>query len=357
MGLPIGKHLLIGLPIVAIAVLGLHGWWSTRHVETTDDAYVKADIVIVSAQIAGYVATVDVMDHQPVAAGMQLLRIESGDFELVVDRARALVEARRAAIARIEREMRLQEAMIEVGSAQAHRAGAEERRARLDAQRFEKLALEHIVSRQLQERAAADADQAYAQLTSAKATREAEARRLEALKSARSEARALLSEAEAALGLAQLDLMRTIVRAPAAGVVGNRAIQAGQYIRPGTQLLAIVPISKSYVIANFKETQLRNMRAGQRAELHVDAYPNIRLRGVVQSLAPASGAEFALLPPENATGNFRKIVQRVPVRIALDEFSQSAGVLRPGLSVIVSIETARDAHAAAPASGAAFGQP
>jgi membrane fusion protein (multidrug efflux system) len=349
MSLPIGQRLLIGLALVTSATLGACWWRAVRHIESTDDAYVKADIVAVSAQVAGYVQAVDVTDHQVVEAGMPLLRIEARDFELAVERAHALLEARRAALARIDREIRLQEAVIAAGSAQTQRARAEERRARLDAERFQKLALQHIVSRQLQERAAADADQAQAQLTSAEATREAEVRRLEAFKSAHREARALLHEAEAALHLAQLEVTRTVVRAPISGVLANRIVQAGQYIRPGAQLLAIVPVSGSYVIANFKETQLSRMRPGQPAQLRIDAYPEVRLRGVIRSLAPASGAEFALLPPENATGNFRKIVQRVPVRIDLEGAAQSPASLRPGLSVIVSIDTAAATRASLPA--------
>jgi membrane fusion protein (multidrug efflux system) len=196
-----------------------------------------------------------------------------------------------------------------------------------------------FASRQRFEQAEADARKAEAALAKSRAAHAAEQNQLTVLQSQRREEEARLQQARANLWLAKNDLDNTVIRAPISGVAGNRAGQVGQYVKPGTQLLALVPLPNVYVTANFKETQLTRMRPGQLAEVSVDAYPDQVLEGRIESFAPASGAQFSLLPPDNATGNFTKIVQRVPVRIALPSGGPLAGLLRPGLSVTVTIDT------------------
>ena len=163
-----------------------------------------------------------------------------------------------------------------------------------------------------------------------------------------------LAQAQATLDVAQNDLDNTVIKAPVDGVVGNKGVQTGQYVKVGTQLMAVVPLPQVYIVANFKETQLENMRPGQPVEISIDAYPNHKLIGTVESFAPASGAVFSLLPPENATGNFTKVVQRVPIRIAVPKENALAGLLRPGLSVEVSVDT-RAVGTGPTLAGAIFG--
>src|SRR6266702_1123088 len=212
-------------------------------------------------------------------------------------------------------------------------------RTQLDYKRYTALVTSDFASRQRFETADADSRKAEAALGKARAALVAEQSQLAVLGSQKREEEARLSQARAGLLLAKNDLDNTIIRAPVAGIVGNRAGRVGQYVKPGTQLLSLVPLPYVYVTANFKETQLTRMRSGQSAEISVDAYPDQPLTGRIESFAPASGAEFSLLPPDNATGNFTKIVQRVPVRIALPASGPLAGLLRPGLSVTVTVET------------------
>jgi membrane fusion protein, multidrug efflux system len=232
--------------------------------------------------------------------------------------------------------------MIEQATASVASTEADLARVQKDYKRYNALLSTDFASRQRFEQAQADARKGEAALAKSRAALAAEQNQLAVLRSQQHEEQAKLQQAHANLQLAQNDLDNTVIRAPISGVAGNRAGQVGQYVKPGTQLLSLVPLSRVYVTANFKETQLTHMRPGQLAEVSVDAYPDLTLDGHIDSFAPASGAQFSLLPPDNATGNFTKIVQRVPVRIALPEKGPLAGLLRPGLSVTVTIDT-RDA--------------
>src|SRR5215467_7001945 len=229
--------------------------------------------------------------------------------------------------------------MIEQATASVASTEADLARVQQDYKRYNALMTSDFASRQRFEQAEADARKAEAALAKSRAALAAEQNQLAVLHSQQHEEQARLQQAHANLQLAQNDLDNTVIRAPISGVAGNRAGQVGQYVKPGTQLLSLVPLSRVYVTANFKETQLTHMRPGQLAEVSVDAYPDLALEGRIESFAPASGAQFSLLPPDNATGNFTKIVQRVPVRIALPDNSPLAGRLRPGLSVTVSVDT------------------
>jgi membrane fusion protein (multidrug efflux system) len=226
-------------------------------------------------------------------------------------------------------------------------ADAERTRADLDQKRYVALLTSDVATRQRYEQAEADATKAAANLLRAKAALEAEKQQLSVIDAQKHEEQAKREQARAALRLAQNDLDNTVIRAPVAGIAGNRAGQIGQYVRAGTQLLSLVPLPNVYVTANFKETQLTLMRPGQPAEISVDAYPDQTIVGHIESFAPGSGAEFSLLPPDNATGNFTKIVQRVPVRISVPPDGPLAALLRPGLSVVVTVDTRKPGDAVA----------
>jgi membrane fusion protein, multidrug efflux system len=335
------------LILVLIALGGLSGgafagwyWWTVgRFLETTDNAYVHGDISIVSPKVAGYIREVRVSDNQQIAAGDVLVVIDQADHAAQMAQAEATVEAQKAAIGSIDSRIVLARALIAQADATVVAAEAEQRRCRQDFTRLQNLVRSDFASQQRFDGADADLRKADAAVTKARAAATAERDQLGVLQASRHEAEAKLRQTEASFDLAQQNLEHTIVRAPVDGVVGNRSVQLGQYVRAGTMLMAVVPLPEVYVVANFKETQLARMRRGQPVELEIDAFPDRRLIGTLDSFAPASGAQFSLLPPENATGNFTKVVQRLPVRIAIPADNPLSGLLRPGLSVQVSVDT------------------
>ncbi len=326
---------LAAVALLAAANAGWHWWTEGRFLQSTDDAYVLADIASISAKVPGYVLSLPVENNHAVTAGEVLAVLEDGDYRARVDQAAAAAEAQRAGLASNAARLTWQRSVIEQARAGVVSAEAELRRAALELERTRTLTSETWATRQRLETVTADQAKAAAGLNRARAVLTAEGEQLGVLEAQRHEIEAALKQAEAQLALARDDLERTLVRAPIDCVVGNRMAQIGVLARPGVQLMVVVPLKAVYVDANFKETQLRNMRPGQVAKVAVDAYPDLELVGRVGSLAPASGSRFSLLPPENATGNFTKIVQRVPVRILLPP---SSG-LRPGLSVVVTVDT------------------
>ena len=341
------------LLLLAGAGLGYQYTTVWAHQETTDNAYVRADITPVAAKVEGYVARLAVSDNQRVKAGEVLMVIEAADYQARVAKAEAdlanaraslqtAVAGRRSAGA----ELGAQTGVIGQASANVASAEATATRAAADEARFSELAARGWTTRARLDQARAEAKAARAGVIAARAAVSAQQGQAGALAAgtARADAgiaaaRAQVQAAEAALQTAKLDLQRTIIRAPVDGVVGNRAVREGQLVRPGQALLAIVPMTESYVVANFKETQLEKMKVGQPVELEVDAYPGLTVHGRVDSLSPASGAQFALIPTDSATGNFTKIVQRVPVKIAVEKDGLAAQLLRPGLSVEVTVDT------------------
>lgn len=331
--------------VVLAAALGLGGWkgygWYTdgRFVVSTDDAYVKADQSVVAAKVAGLVASIDVADNARVKAGDVLMRIDDGDYKLAVDAARNRIETQDATITRLARQIAAQRASVEQAAAQLASAQAELARANLAFARAESLSRTGNASIAAFDQARADRDRAIAGVAGARASVAAAAAEIDVLRAQQAEADSQRRELDTALQRADRDLGFTVIRAPFDGTVGNRAAQPGQYVQPGTRLIAVVPLDGVFVQANFKETQLATLRPGQDVELRVDAYPGRTIHGTLSSLAPATGAEFSLLPPENATGNFTKIVQRLPVRIALPEDVAREGRLRPGMSVVVDVRT------------------
>jgi membrane fusion protein, multidrug efflux system len=334
----------IVIAAVALALaLGGYGswyWWTElRFYQSTDDAYIASDVSVISPKIEGYIKEVRVRENQAVKKGAVLFVIDDSDFAAKLAQAQAAVATEEAAVATYGSRLDLQQAMIAQAQATVESAEADLTRTQQDYKRYKALMSTDFASRQRFEQAQADARKAEAETAKSQAALAAAKSQLGVLRSQRQEEVAKLQQARANLALAQNDVDSTVIRAPVSGIVGNRAGQVGQYVRPGTELLSLVPLPRVYVTANFKETQLTRMRPGQRAEVWVDAYPGHPLAGRIDSFAPASGAEFSLLPPDNATGNFTKIVQRVPVRIALPRQDPLARLLRPGLSVTVSVDT------------------
>ena len=336
------KLLFIILPVVVLAA-GVSGgwyWWNVlRFLQSTDDAYVQSDVSLISPKVEGYIKKVKVADNQEVAEGAVLFVIDDRDFKAKVAQAEAAVATGEASIATYESRLQLQQAMIEQAAASVKSAEADLAREQQDYKRYGALLSTDFASRQRFEQAEADARKAEAALAKSRAALAGEQSQLAVLRSQQHEEEAKLQQARANLWLAKNDLDNTVIRAPISGVAGNRAGQVGQYVKAGTQLLSLVPLTRLYITANFKETQLTRMRPGQIAEVSVDAYPDQILQGRVESFAPGSGAQFSLLPPDNATGNFTKIVQRVPVRVALPANDALNGLQRPGLSVTVTVDT------------------
>jgi membrane fusion protein (multidrug efflux system) len=329
------KILFIILPVMVLAVGTTGGWywWNVlRFLQSTDDAYVQSDVSLISPKVEGYIKKVKVADNQEIAEGAVLFVIDDRDFKAKVAQAEAAVATGEATIATYDNRLKLQQAMIDQATASVASTEADLARVQQDYKRYNALLSTDFASRQRFEQAQADARKGEAALAKSRAALAAEQSQLAVLRSQQREEQAKLQQGHANLQLAQNDLENTVIHAPISGVAGNRAGQTGQYVKPGTQLLSLVPLSRVYV-------KLTHMRPGQLAEVSVDAYPDLTLDGRIESFAPASGAQFSLLPPDNATGNFTKIVQRVPVRIALPEKGPLAGLLRPGLSVTVTIDT------------------
>ncbi len=345
----------VSLAAIAAVSGGWYWWQTARFIESTDNAYVEGDISIISPRIEGYVAVVAVGDNQAIRAGDVLITIEDSDFRAKVAQSQANVAGAEASLATIDSQITYQNARIAQMVAAQGSAGAELNRAKQMFDRYKKLVSGKIIGTQEMDDATADKLKAEAESSRINAELVAERAQIGVLNANRAEAVAKLAETKAALMLAQNDLDKTVIRAPIDGVIGNRAVRVGQFVSPGTQLLSLVP-NDVHVVANFKETQIGHMQPGQKVKVEIDAYPGQELEGTVDSFSPASGAEFSLLPAENATGNFTKIVQRVPVRIALPDNSPLHGMLRPGLSVEVAVDTAGvAAPALAQAGGWLFG--
>ncbi len=328
-----------GAAVALAAVLWLREWWTVgRFLETTDDAFVAADITTIASKVPGFVTRVAVADNQSVKAGDLLAVIDDRDYQAALTRAQATVQAQEAALANLDAQSSLQAATIEQDQAKVASAEAELHRAQDDAVRSRNLATRRVVSEQDHELTDATATKALADRDAARAAVVAAQRQLTVLATERKQGEAILAQEQASLQLARLNLSYTEIRSPIDGVVGNRRLRVGDYTTVGAQLLSIVPATGLYVEANFKESQIAHMRAGQAVRIQADVLSGVKFTGRVDSLAPATGAEFSLLPAENATGNFTKIVQRVPIRILLDGDSANLGRLRPGLSVIARVD-------------------
>ena len=316
-----------------------HHWWTVgRFIESTDDAYVGGDITVIAPKVSGFITEVAVTDNQEVHAGDILVRIDDRDYRAALAKAEAAVAAEQATLANLAATRRLQEAMIAQAQAEVAAADAEVERAQFDVERYRRLASSDFASKQRLQQADADHKKGVAAADKTRAAVEAARRQLDVIDTQRQQAEAALAEAVAARDLARLNLDYTELRAPIDGTVGNRSARKGAFAAVGAQLMAVVPAHGLWVDANFKESQLAHMRPGMPASIEADVLPGEVFSGHVASLAPATGAEFSVLPPENATGNFTKIVQRVPVRILLDGDGAALGRLRPGLSVTADVD-------------------
>jgi membrane fusion protein, multidrug efflux system len=335
------------------AYYGQYWWTQGRYLVTTDDAYVGAKNATLSPKVSGYIAEVAVEDNVEVAAGDVVARIDDGDYRLAVQNARDQIGVQQATIDRLGRQTTAQIAAVDQAKAQLASAKAGATRAQLELKRQQDLATRQINSRQALEQAEANAEQAVASVQAADAAIAAASANVDVLKAQQEEARRTLQQYQTALAKAERDLSFTVIKSPFDGVIGNRAVQVGDYVQPTQRLASLVPMDAVYIDANFKETQLAGLKPGQPVRISVDALPDRTLEGRVASLAPASGSVFSLLPPDNATGNFTKIVQRLPVRILVPAEVAEQSVLRPGMSVIVSVNTKPGAPVATQRMGSA----
>lgn len=336
----------LALLAVLLAVVAAGGgwfgyrWWTVgRFMISTDDAYVRADNTTLAAKVPGYVANIFVADNSYVHAGDVIAMLDDGDYRLAADSARQKVTTQQATVERFGRQVVAQEASVDQARAQLLSAQAGATRAALEFDRQQALAAKQFASQQALEQAVANRDQANAGVKTAQAALEAAQANVEVLKAQQQEAAHTLDELKTAQAKAERDLSFATLRAPIDGVIGNRAMQVGDYVQPGQRLASLVPLDAVYIDANFKETQLARLVPGQKVAIAVDALPGRAIEGNVTSVSPASGSVFSLLPADNATGNFTKIVQRLPVRIRVPLGVTGERLLRPGMSVVVSVDT------------------
>ena len=347
----------IALAIVALGVLagaGFYGyqyWTVDRFLESTDDAYLEADYTTVAPKVSGYISEVLVDDNQQVKAGQVLARIDDHDFKTARAQAKAERESAKAQITNLAAQLTLQQAVIAQAKADIAAAEAALAFAEADYARYHHLRKTGFGSVQRDQRAEASLQEKRADLAHDRAVLAAAKRQVDVIKTEQVKAEKALARARAAKHQADLNVGYTVITAPIDGTVGDRSLRVGEYVQAGTALMAVVPLRKVFVVANFKETQLTDVRRGERAEVRVDTFPGVVVTGRVDSVSPASGLEFALLPPDNATGNFTKIVQRIPVKIVLEDDNQLAGLLRPGMSVTATIDTKPVAMSARATSG------
>lgn len=329
---------------IAIAVLGLLAtnwdrWVGTATRQTTDDAYVRGDITPLSAQVEGYVRKVAVGDFQMVKAGDLLVEINDDDYRAKLAQAEADVLGAQAAIQNLKARKQLQHAEIDQAESEIEATQADVDRTVLELRRQRALLATTYGTAQKVEQATAEEKRFEATLARNQAELLAARRQFGVLDTEESQLRAEAKAKQALLDLAKIDLGYTRIMAPVDGMVSERGVRAGQYLRPGSQVISVVPLSNVWVVANYKETQLTHVAVGQKAEITVDTFPGVTITGRVDSISPASGSQFTLLPPDNATGNFTKVVQRIPVKIILDPDNPLAGKLRPGMSVVATILT------------------
>jgi membrane fusion protein (multidrug efflux system) len=324
------------LGLSAFVIWALVSWSLMFRSINTDNAYIQADITAIAPKVAGYVTAVPVGDNMSVKAGDLLFVIDERDYAAKVEQAKANVQAAKSSVINVEAATKLQHAIIRQAEAQVASSAAVQKRAAQEYARQTRLRREKATTEQKFEDSLRDKTQTDATLAGSQANLDVQTRQLDVLAAQLSSAHAGLVQAQAAYALACLDLEHCRVYAPIDGIIGNRKVRVGRYVTPGTTLLELVPVWNVWIVANFKETQLEHIHVGQHVRIAVDGYPATALIGVVDSLAAGSGSAFSLLPPDNATGNFIRVVQRVPVKITLKENTLN-GLLVPGLSVRVTV--------------------
>lgn len=336
------KKILLGvgaLLAVAAVYYGVNYYLVGRFIVSTDDAYVRASNTTLGARVSGHIAQILPGDNVAVKAGEVIFKIDDGDYRIAVDSAKRKIETQKATIERIGRQVSAQQSAVEQANAQLSSAQAMAKRADLDYIRQEALSTKGFASRATYETSQASKDQAAASVQAAQAAADAARDNVEVTKAQQVEARAQLGELQSALDKAERDLDFTTVKAPVDGIFSNRLVSTGDFISTGQRLGNVVPLNDVYIDANFKETQLRRLKPGQPVSIELDADSSRAIEGTVESLAPAAGSVFTLLPPDNATGNFTKIVQRVPVRLKVPADVARENLLRAGMSVYVRVNT------------------
>ncbi|SEI73916.1 MULTISPECIES: HlyD family secretion protein [unclassified Pseudomonas] len=342
------RRLLIFLGVVLLIALAFFAQWyfKGRFYESTDNAYVQGEITRVSSQLGARISEVLVQDNQPVQQGQLLVRLEPDDFRLAIERAQATLATREAERLQAQSKLTQQASLIAASDAQVQANQATLGRTQLDLARLQKLRTPGFVSEAQVTTMTADSSVARSQVTKAQADAQSQRQQVNALNADIKRLDAQIANARADLAQAQINLQRTEIHAPISGLIGQRAARNGQYVQAGAYLLSVVPDEDIWVQANFKETQIEHMEIGQPAELTFDSFPGTPIQGRVDSLFAASGAQFSLLPPDNATGNFTKVVQRIPVKLTFAPDNPLHGKVRPGMSVTVSvnIKPANDPH-------------
>jgi membrane fusion protein, multidrug efflux system len=334
---------LVAAAIVFLFATRWDAWVGARTRQVTDDAYARADITPLSAKVEGYVRRVGVGDFQLVKAGDVLVEIDDEDYQARVAQAEADLLGAQAAIQNLKAHKEQQHAVIDQAQSAIAATEADVVRTKLELERQRKLLASTYGTPQKVEQAVADEKRFEATLERNRAELDGQRRQMAVLDTQESQLRADAKAKQAMLDLARINLGYTRIVAPVDGMVSERGVRAGQYVRAGTQVISVVPLQNVWVVANYKETQLTHVAIGQKAEVTFDTFPGIVVSGRVDSIAPASGSQFSLLPPDNATGNFTKVVQRIPVKILLDPASSLAGRLRPGMSAVATIVTDADA--------------
>lgn len=339
---PRTRFILIAIVLIVLVVGALWFWRYETHgkyIQSTNDAYIQADAVVVAPKVSGYVAELYVGDNQAVKAGQPLLRIDPRDYQAQTAQFQAQIDVARANAQGVQAQIREQQAGIDQARAQLAQAESGWQFARAQVARYAPLTTtgaetgERLAQLKDQER------QAAAQVAAARAALTSSERRIGTLQSQVGQAQSQGKAAAAQLDAARVNLDSTVVRASIDGRVGDKSVQLGQFVQPGVRLMSVVPVTKLYIEANFKETQLGLMRVGQPVTVKVDTLSGVEIAGHVESFSPGTGAQFSLIPPQNATGNFTKIVQRVPVRIAIDAGPETRKLLLPGMSVDVEVDT------------------
>jgi membrane fusion protein (multidrug efflux system) len=335
----LNKKKVIGLLLCLGAVVIVATGWRARSIgeTSTDNAYVRGDVTSLAPKVAGYVTTLEVDDNQSVQAGDVLFRIDDRDYRAKLAQAVANVEAAQARLTNVDADIQLQHVLVQQAEAQRRSTVAERNLASKASDRRRELIRTNAVSQAAVDESDAALSRTEAGVSAASAMVEAQQQRIVVLATQREAAIAAVAQAQAARDLAQIDLDNTVVRAPVDGVIGNRQVRIGRLVAPGASLLDIVPVEDVWVVANFKETQIEHIRPGQRVRITVDGYPNETIEGLVDSFAPGSGSAFSLLPVDNATGNFIRVVQRVPVKIRFAS-NPLPGRLVPGLSARVQVD-------------------
>ena len=336
---PLKRRLLIFVLIVSLIALGFFAHWffRGRFYESTDNAYVQGEITRVSSQLGARIVEVLVGDNEHVQQGQLLVRLEDDDFHLAVDRANAALTMREAERTQAQSKLTQQASLIAAGEAKVASGQASLGRSQIDLSRAQTLRKPGYVSEERVTTLSADNHIARSQVAMAQADLQGQRQQVNALNAEIKRLDALIANARTDLAQAELNLTRSEIHAPISGLVGQRAARNGQYVQAGAYLLSIVPNQDIWIQANFKETQIGHMQPGQKAELTFDAYGDTPIEARVDSLFAASGAQFSLLPPDNATGNFTKVVQRIPVKLTFAADNPLKGKIRPGMSVTVKV--------------------